>query len=135
MYVNDFDDDYTLRQLILINKLKEQMKNTKIKIIQNKINKSDPTGTAKILAVIEIYPYDGSTNLLELQNTILMIKENGLKWDHAFQTELVVASIYKLIMSFTIENNKVSILDIIKQVDDIYEYVQSVNITSISKAN
>jgi translation elongation factor EF-1beta len=61
------------------------------------------------------------------------IKQEGLFWKTEYKKEPVAFGIYKLIVGFSCEDEKVSVDDIVEQIEAFDEFVQSVEISSFNK--
>jgi translation elongation factor EF-1beta len=62
------------------------------------------------------------------------IKKDGLLWKTEFKKEPVAFGVWKLVIGCTVEDEKVSVDDLIEQIQDQYEdNVQSVDIVAFNK--
>lgn len=74
------------------------------------------------------------TDLDALAAKILAIEKDGLFWKTEYKKEPVAFGIFKLIMGFVIEDDKVSVdNDIIPMLEEWEDEVQSVDIQSFNK--
>jgi len=74
------------------------------------------------------------TDLDALAAKILAIEKDGLFWKTEYKKEPVAFGIFKLIMGFVIEDDKVSVdNDIIPMLEEWEDEVQSVDINSFNK--
>jgi elongation factor 1-beta len=86
------------------------------------------------LVMLEVKPLDDTTNLDELAKKLFAeIVQDGLFWKTEYKKEPVAFGIYKLIVGFSCEDEKVSVDDIVEKIEDLQEFVQSVEIHSFNK--
>lgn len=86
------------------------------------------------LVMLEVKPLDDTTNLDELAKKLFAeIVQDGLFWKTEYKKEPVAFGIYKLIVGFSCEDEKVSVDDIVEKIEDLQELVQSVEIHSFNK--
>ena len=89
---------------------------------------------AMSLVMLEVKPLDDTTNLDELAKKLFAeIVQDGLFWKTEYKKEPVAFGIYKLIVGFSCEDEKVSVDDIVEKIEDLQELVQSVEIHSFNK--
>ena len=89
---------------------------------------------AMSIVMLEVKPLDDTTDLDALQKKILAdITMDGLFWKTEYKKEPVAFGIYKLIIGFSLEDEKVSVDDIVERIEAMEEFVQSVEIASFNK--
>ena len=89
---------------------------------------------AMSLVMLEVKPLDDTTNLDDLAQKIFAeITQDGLFWKTEYKKEPVAFGIFKLIIGFSCEDEKVSVDDIVEKIEGLEEYVQSVEIASFNK--
>ena len=89
---------------------------------------------AMSLVMLEVKPLDDTTNLDDLAKKIFAeITQDGLFWKTEYKKEPVAFGIFKLIIGFSCEDEKVSVDDIVEKIEALEEYVQSVEISSFNK--
>ena len=86
------------------------------------------------LVMLEVKPLDDTTSLDDLAKKIFSeITQEGLFWKTEYKKEPVAFGIFKLIIGFSCEDEKVSVDDIVEKIEALEEYVQSVEIASFNK--
>ena len=89
---------------------------------------------AKSIVLIEVKPESDETDLDALAARILAVERDGLTWKTEYKKEPVAFGIFKLLIGFVIEDDKVSVdNDIIPLLESWEEQVQSVDIHSFNK--
>ena len=90
---------------------------------------------AMSLVMLEVKPLDSDTNLDDLAKKIFsdITQEEGLFWKTEYKKEPVAFGIFKLIIGFSCEDEKVSVDDIVEKIEALEEEVQSVEITAFNK--
>jgi len=89
---------------------------------------------AMSLVMLEVKPLDDTTNLDDLAKKIFAeITQEGLFWKTEYKKEPVAFGIFKLIIGFSCEDEKVSVDDIVEKIEALEEHVQSVEIASFNK--
>ena len=89
---------------------------------------------AMSLVMLEVKPLDDTTSLDDLAKKIFSeITQEGLFWKTEYKKEPVAFGIFKLIIGFSCEDEKVSVDDIVEKIEALEEYVQSVEIASFNK--
>ena len=89
---------------------------------------------AMSLVMLEVKPLDDTTVLDDLAKKIFSeIIQDGLFWKTEFKKEPVAFGIFKLIIGFSCEDEKVSVDDIVEKIEAFDEFVQSVEIASFNK--
>ena len=86
------------------------------------------------LVMLEVKPLDDTTNLDDLAKKIFKeITQEGLYWKTEYKKEPVAFGIFKLIVGFSLEDEKVSVDGVVEKVDEFDDMVQSVEIASFTK--
>ena len=78
---------------------------------------------AQSLVMFEVKPLDSETNLDDLAKQILEIKQEGLYWKTQYKKEPVAFGIFKLIIGVTVEDEKVSVDDLVEKIESIEDKV------------
>lgn len=86
------------------------------------------------LVMLEVKPLDDTTNLDDLAKKIFKeITQEGLYWKTEYKKEPVAFGIFKLIVGFSLEDEKVSVDGVVEKVEEFDDMVQSVEIASFTK--
>ena len=86
------------------------------------------------LIVLEVKPVDDTTDLDALAKRIFSLEREGLIWKSgAYNKEPVAFGIFKLVLGFSCEDTKVSVDDVVEQIEALDDMVQSVEIASFTK--
>ena len=89
---------------------------------------------AMSLVLLEVKPLDDTTNLDELAQKIFKeITQDGLFWKTEYKKEPVAFGIFKLIIGFSLEDEKVSVDNIVEKIEEFEDHVQSVEIAAFNK--
>ena len=89
---------------------------------------------AMSLVMLEVKPLDDTTNLDELATWIFAnITQDGLFWKTEYKKEPVAFGIFKLIIGFSLEDDKVSVDNVVERIEEIEDRVQSVEIAAFNK--
>ena len=91
---------------------------------------------AMSLVMLEVKPLDSETNLDDLAQKIFKEVTNekgGLFWKTEYKKEPVAFGIFKLIVGFSLEDEKVSVDDIVEKIEAFEDVVQSVEISVFNK--
>ena len=89
---------------------------------------------AMSLVMLEVKPLDSDTDLDKLANQCFTkIVQDGLFWKTEFKKEPVAFGIFKLIIGFSCEDEKVSVDDIVEKIEAFEDQVQSVEIMAFNK--
>lgn len=89
---------------------------------------------AMSLVLLEVKPMDDKTDLDALAKQIFStITQEGLYWKTEYKKEPVAFGIFKLIIGFSLEDEKVSVDDIVERIEGIEDHVQSVEIQAFNK--
>uniref|UniRef100_A0A0N5CDG1 Elongation factor 1-beta n=1 Tax=Strongyloides papillosus TaxID=174720 RepID=A0A0N5CDG1_STREA len=92
-----------------------------------------PGPIAKSSVILDIKPWDDTTDLVKMEENVKSIEKDGLVWGGCKQIPLAYG-IKKLQIICVIEDLKVSVDDLIDQITtDFDEYVQSVDIAAFNK--
>ena len=89
---------------------------------------------AMSLVMLEVKPLDDTTNLDDLAQKIFTeITQDGLFWKTEYKKEPVAFGIFKLIIGFSLEDEKVSVDGVVERIEGIEDMVQSVEIAAFNK--
>eukprot|EP01024_Parvocaulis_polyphysoides_P012783 TRINITY_DN1475_c1_g1_i1.p1 TRINITY_DN1475_c1_g1~~TRINITY_DN1475_c1_g1_i1.p1 ORF type:complete len:257 (-),score=65.35 TRINITY_DN1475_c1_g1_i1:142-858(-) len=126
---DDDDDD-------LFGEMTEEEKKRKEVIAAKKAKAAEKAKLSKSMVIMDIKPWDDTTDLAKMEEFVRSIKYDGLLWG---QSKLVPVGfgIKKLQMTTVIEDAKVESIDIIIEDDLVQdgenEFIQSVDIVSFNK--
>ena len=86
------------------------------------------------LVMLEVKPLDSETNLDDLAQKIFKeITQDGLFWKTEYKKEPVAFGIFKLVIAFSLEDEKVSVDDVVERIEAMEDFVQSVEIAAFNK--
>ena len=89
---------------------------------------------AMSLVMLEVKPLDDTIDLDALAKKLIAeVTQDGLFWKTEFKKEPVAFGIFKLIIGFSLEDDKVSVDDIVEKIEAYDELVQSVEIAVFNK--
>lgn len=89
---------------------------------------------AMSLVMLEVKPMDDKVDLDKLAKKLFNdITQEGLFWKTEYKKEPVAYGIFKLIVAFSLEDEKVSVDDIVERIEGIEDMVQSVEIAAFNK--
>jgi|TARA_B110000305_G_C19187184_1_gene514859 translation elongation factor EF-1beta len=89
---------------------------------------------AMSLVMLEVKPLDDTIDLDALaQRCFSTILQEGLYWKTEYKKEPVAFGIFKLIVGFSLEDEKVSVDDIVERIEGLEDMVQSVEIAVFNK--
>ena len=89
---------------------------------------------AMSLVMLEVKPLDDTIDLDALaQKIFTTILQEGLYWKTEFKKEPVAFGIFKLIIGFSLEDEKVSVDDVVERIEALEDLVQSVEIAVFNK--
>ncbi|KAL0268668.1 UNVERIFIED_CONTAM: hypothetical protein PYX00_010513 [Menopon gallinae] len=91
-----------------------------------------PALVAKSNIILDIKPWNDETNMKELEEAVRKVEMDGLVWGASKLVPLVFG-IYKLQISCVVEDEKVSVDQLTETLEEIEEYVQSVDIAAFNK--
>ncbi|RXG52598.1 Elongation factor 1-delta [Armadillidium vulgare] len=91
-----------------------------------------PGPIAKSSVLLDCKPWDDETDLVEMEKVVRSIKMDGLLWGAAKFVPLAFG-IKKLSILCTVEDEKVSIDDLIEKIQEFEDFVQSVDIAAFNK--
>ncbi|CAG8581679.1 55_t:CDS:10 [Ambispora gerdemannii] len=91
-----------------------------------------PAVIAKSMVLLDVKPWDDTTNMEELEKSVRSISLDGLTWG---QSKFVPVGygIRKLQIGCVVEDNKVGVDDLEEQITGFEDYVQSVDVASFNK--
>ena len=113
----------------------EAAENARQAAIDAKAKKSTKKAViAMSLVMLEVKPVDDTTNLDTLAKKIFAdITLDGLFWKTEYKKEPVAFGIFKLIIAFSCEDEKISVDDIVEKIEEFEDFVQSVEIAAFNK--
>ena len=86
------------------------------------------------IVMLEVKPLDDTVDLDALAKKLIAeIVMDGLFWKTDYKKEPVAFGIFKLIVGFSLEDDKVSVDDIVEKIEAYEELVQSVEIAVFNK--
>ena len=89
---------------------------------------------AMSLVMLEVKPLDDTIDLDALAKRVFNdITQDGLYWKTEYKKEPVAFGIFKLIIAFSLEDEKVSVDDIVEKIEAFDDMVQSVEIAAFNK--
>ena len=96
--------------------------------------KEKKAAVAMSLVMLEVKPLDSETNLDDLaKKCFAEVTQDGLFWKTEYKKEPVAFGIFKLIVAFSCEDEKVSVDDIVEKIEAFEDHVQSVEIMAFNK--
>lgn len=106
----------------------------KKKVEANKAAKAKKVVVAKSIVLLEVKPWGQETDLDALGKKIIAeITREGLFWKTEFKKEPVAYGIFKLVIGCVVEDEKVSVDDLIESIQEYEDDVQSVDIAAFNK--
>jgi len=91
-----------------------------------------PKPVAKSMVILDVKPWDDTTDLAEMEKCVRSIQLDGLKWG----TSKLVAvgfGIKKLQITCVVEDDKVGVDDLEEKITKFEDYVQSVDVAAFNK--
>ena len=89
---------------------------------------------AMSLVMLEVKPMDDTVNLDDLAKKLFSeITQDGLFWKTEYKKEPVAFGIFKLIVGFSLEDEKVSVDGVVERIEELEDLVQSVEISAFNK--
>merc|ERR1712242_520349 len=110
---------------------KKRITEERLKAYHEKKSKK-PALIAKTSVLLDIKPWDDETDMDKMLECAKTIKKDGLVWG-AHKLVPVGYGIKKLQLMCVVEDEKVSIDELCEQIQEFEDYVQSVDISSMSK--
>ncbi|XP_060085934.1 elongation factor 1-delta-like isoform X2 [Ylistrum balloti] len=111
---------------------RERVKQERVKAYQEKKAKK-PALVAKSSVILDVKPYDDETDMKAVEDSLRLIKQDGLVWGAAKLVPLAYG-IKKLQIGIVIEDAKVSVEELSEKITEDYEdLVQSVDIAAFNK--
>jgi len=99
-----------------------------------KSKKPKKKAVAMSLVMLEVKPLDDTINLDDVAKKILStLTQDGLFWKQEYRKEPVAFGIFKLIVGFSLEDEKVSVDDVVERIEALADMVQSVEIQAFNK--
>ncbi|KEZ46336.1 hypothetical protein SAPIO_CDS0639 [Scedosporium apiospermum] len=97
-----------------------------------KKKEAKPKAAAKSFVTIDIKPWDDETDMAGLEAAVRAIEKDGLTWG-ASQLVPVGFGIRKLTINLVVEDDKISLIDLQDEIQELEDYVQSSDITVMQK--
>lgn len=91
-----------------------------------------PALIAKSNVILDVKPWDDETDMKELEKAVRKIVMDGLLWGTAKLVPLAFG-IHKLTISCVVEDDKVSIDELIEEIEKNDDFVQSVDVAAFNK--
>ncbi|XP_011268236.1 elongation factor 1-delta isoform X2 [Camponotus floridanus] len=91
-----------------------------------------PVLIAKSNIILDVKPWDDETDMKEMENAVRKIETDGLLWGASKLVPLAYG-IHKLQISCVVEDDKVSVDWLVEQIQELEDYVQSVDIAAFNK--
>ncbi|XP_014477055.1 PREDICTED: probable elongation factor 1-delta isoform X2 [Dinoponera quadriceps] len=91
-----------------------------------------PALIAKSNIILDVKPWDDETEMKEMENEVRKIETDGLFWGASKLVPLAFG-IHKLQISCVVEDDKVSVDWLTEKIQEIEDYVQSVDIAAFNK--
>jgi len=89
---------------------------------------------AMSLVMLEVKPMDDTIDLDALAKKLFSeITQEGLYWKTEYKKEPVAFGIFKLIVGFSLEDEKVSVDGVVERIEELEDFVQSVEIAVFNK--
>ena len=111
-----------------------QAKELKEKAVKQAMGKAKAKPVAKSLVILEVKPWGPDTDLDVLGKKICAeVVKDGLFWKTEFKKEPVAFGVFKIVIGCVVEDEKVSVDDIIEDIEAFDEFVQSVDIAAFNK--
>ncbi|XKL66679.1 hypothetical protein PGB90_010099 [Kerria lacca] len=91
-----------------------------------------PIIVAKSNIILDVKPWDDETDMKELEKAVRLVEMDGLIWGASKLVPLAYG-IQKLQISCVVEDDKVSVDELQEKIQDITDYVQSIDIAAFNK--
>ncbi|KFZ25316.1 hypothetical protein V502_00203 [Pseudogymnoascus sp. VKM F-4520 (FW-2644)] len=91
-----------------------------------------PKVAAKSIVIMDIKPWDDETDMAGLESSVRAIEKDGLVWG-ASKLVPVGYGIKKLQINLVVEDEKISLVELQDQIQDLEHYVQSSDIAAMQK--
>lgn len=85
------------------------------------------------LVLFEVKPLDSETDLDAMAQAILKLTGEGIYWKTEYKKEPVAFGIFKLVIGVSVEDEKVSVDGLQERIEQLEEFVQSVEIIGFNK--
>ncbi|KAL0274812.1 UNVERIFIED_CONTAM: hypothetical protein PYX00_002846 [Menopon gallinae] len=108
-----------------------RIREERLKSYQEKKSKK-PAVIAKSSIILDVKPWDDETNMKEMEDNVRTIQMDGLVWG-ASKLVPVSFGINKLQIMCVVEDEKVSVEDLVDQIQTFEDHVQSVDIAAFNK--
>jgi elongation factor 1-delta len=127
------DDDFDLFDSEEEEDSEEKKKVTEARLAAYAAKKAKKPGViAKSSVILDVKPWDDETDLDKMEESIKTIVMDGLLWG-ASKKVPIGYGISKLQIVTTVEDEKVSVDDLIEKITDFEDFVQSVDIVAFNK--
>ena len=104
------------------------------KAAATKAKKPKKVVIAMSLVMLEVKPMDDTIDLDALAKKLFSeITQEGLYWKTEYKKEPVAFGIFKLIVGFSLEDEKVSVDGVVERIEELEDFVQSVEIAVFNK--
>jgi elongation factor 1-beta len=100
---------------------------------EEKAKKPKPAIIAKSLILLEVKVWDPEQDYDALAKRIIAIEMDGLFWKTEYQLKDVAFGVKKIVIGLVVEDEKVSVEDIIEQLESWEDDIQSVDIAAFNK--
>merc|ERR1712147_357873 len=101
---------------------------------KKKAQKKKKAVIAMSLVMLEVKPLDDTVDLDKVAAHIFKnLTQEGLFWETEYKKEPVAFGIFKLIIGFSLEDEKVSVDDVVEKIEGLDDMVQSVEIMAFNK--
>lgn len=97
---------------------------------ENKLKKCAPVAKSSVL--LDVKPWDDETNLEAMEEQVRSLTIDGLQWGASKLVSLAYG-IKKLSIHCTVEDEKVSVDDLVDKICEFEDYVQSVDVAAFNK--
>jgi len=110
----------------------ERVRAERLAAYAEKKSKKGPGPVAKSSIVLDVKPWDDETNLDDMQAQVRAIEMDGLVWGAAKYVEIAFG-IKKLQIMCVVEDEKVSVDELVEKIQEFEDFVQSVDIAAFNK--
>lgn len=114
-------------------KAREARKKAAMDKKKQKDGKAKPAVVQKSIILLDIKVWEEDTDFDKLAKTIQEMKMDGLDWKLEYKTPTIAFGMKKLVMGLVVEDDKVSVDDVIEKITAMEDIVQSVDIASFNK--
>jgi len=125
LFADEDDEEAAAHEAEIERRAQEQLAKTAAKQAEKGI-------VMKSAIVIDVKPWEDTTDLVELERLIREIEMDGLEWKAA-KTVPIAFGIKKLSISCHVEDAKVSVDDIQEKIAEFEDFVQSTDVVTFTK--